>query len=64
MSPDEEIKRLSTEIVKYIHTIRELERTRSEVGADARVAGYREGAASIISRLRALGITVNTGPSP
>ena len=42
--------------------VHELKRTRSEAEANARVAGYREGAASVVNQLRALGVTVSTEP--
>lgn len=45
---------------KARHEIHELRRTRSEAQANARVAGYREGATGVVAQLRALNITVNT----
>lgn len=49
-------------IERLRHEVHELRRTRSEAEANARVEGYREGAAGIVSQLRALSITVNTEP--
>lgn len=52
----------AAEIKRLQHQVRELQRTRSEAEAIARVAGYREGAAGVVGQLRAIGITVNIEP--